>query len=300
MVSLVAILLSLSICIAFVVGNENELQLVCNRFFSLLAKDSLRSLTDFELSILIMSKQVSLLNSSIDIYAESSSVIGDSNITSFQFPNVRLILFDFRELLIKHEMEHSIDFFNYTDKRIQGSLRLDLISILLSLDTGATFIDMTVSQQQFLGNHIWNVVRCQVEASNTAYCLSKNILHYMKTHIKNRIVHNNLQKLEFGSLLFTKLLLNQFAITYYSMNHPEEYDINKVVGGIVNYKHNLLVFNSTFKNQFDSLELSFISKYLNVIFERIGKDIWTFNDTLLSNAFTTNVYVSQNINTEMS
>lgn len=235
----------------------NGKSLYCNDFMALLAgkfpwkadivepcEDSFYLAND---QIRVLSSQMKNMNATLTIYTTYS----DSTLCAFSYPNVDLKWFNATELFeyyhFSSELLSIMNSWNY----IGYTRASDILRILLAHRYSKTYIDTDIHflieqkdlfMKPFVGSAMWNEKEAAIEITNSAFCLSKEILEDMIIFLKKRIEkrNDNYFYTELGPSMFHKTLLNKHPVILQSQNHPEHYSVANITAGIRLYNHSML------------------------------------------------------------
>ena len=203
----------------------------------------------------VLSSQMKRMGSILTVY---TSYNPNEN-CNIKYPHIKQVYFNATQLMIDYEMRGVVEFLRPYSLGEQNYARVsDMVRILLALKYGGAYIDLdivftnynlTIFQRPFVATHIWGNVTCAMEITNAAFCLTKSALNDMRLHIINRVLYGTDMYIytELGPLMFTKVLINKYPIYYYSVNHPEIFEIDAIIEQINDYHHQLLHLTSSLR-----------------------------------------------------
>ena len=237
----------------------------CNNFFSILSEiQPWRSngyepcedtFVRFDSSFRLLSNQMIEMNQTLYLF---TTYLLPKKYCQISYLNIQLIHFDATDLLEEFQLQYLIQIFEnvYYDEYSKIS---DILRILIAEKYQFTYIDLDIHfldynpqlySVEFVTMHIWSDNQCTLEITNAAFCLSPYLLKIIRERMVNQILSLDIYKYhtELGPTLFAKALTNiNYPIYYYTVNHPESFDISQVVTEIKIYQHHLLHLTSSLR-----------------------------------------------------
>jgi hypothetical protein len=195
----------------------------------------------------LLSSQMISMNKTLTVYSSYAY----NPMCKFNYPNIIVEHFDAMNLLQIYNFTELIPIMSQWHY-IGYERAADIFRILLAHKYKKTYIDSDVHFldtieinsyfHNFVGSAMWSEEKNAIEITNSAFCLSSNILEDMIYFIKNRIKkrNDNYFYTELGPSMFHKIILNKYPVLLYSQNHPAEYNIHTIISDIKKYKHNHL------------------------------------------------------------
>lgn len=237
----------------------------CNGFFSVLMErepwhtrgeepcaDSFGKVDD---EARLLSAQMQSMGATLTIY--TSYRLPREGCTFYDYPNIEVVHVDVVALMSEYGFDGVVD--KLSSVRLPEYTRTsDIVRLMLAHKYQKTYIDLDIHfisnekshfEQTFVGAQVWNEIKCSLEITNAAFCLPRDALTALLDFMRDRIMSGSEMYLyaELGPVMFMKVLMNRFAVPFYSMNNPEDYDPRSTAKDIRKYNHSLVHLTSTIR-----------------------------------------------------